>query len=198
MSLQAGMTTYETWSVWLGAVLACLTAGGLGGVIYQVRLAAKAQRLDNIRRCEQATLEFYAGTMQGRVNWRQCLPDDRDGDAIAAFVQDPADLTHPTNKLVSEYLNYFESLATGVNLRIYDLDTIDHIAGPRLIATYRNYLPWIEGRRAVYNQRVLYSEWELLVATLVERRRNDPVRGEPGDVERWGIEEVAVPDGQLS
>lgn len=182
------MTTYETWNIVLGAVLACLTAGGLGGVVFQVRQGAKVQRGDHARLRQQATLEFYADTMHGRVSWRQNLPDDRDPVALAAFLPDPADLSDETNKLVSEYLNYFESLATGVNLGIYDLNTIDHLAGPRLIETYRNYLPWIEGRRTAFDQRVLYAEWEVLVDTLVRRRREHPVRGEAGDVERWGAQ----------
>jgi hypothetical protein len=53
------------------------------------------------------------------------------------------------SKTIASYLNYYEALATGVYLGIYDIETIDYLAGPRITKLFDNYRPWIIDRRTI-------------------------------------------------
>jgi len=113
-------------------------------------------------------VEFYAQTVEARVKWREDLPNDRDQNAIRQFLPQPDDAGSEANTVVSLYLDYFEFLATGINAGIYDFETIAHLAGPRLVKAYRNYQPWIEARRELFEEDSLYGEWLQLVVRLEE------------------------------
>jgi len=153
---------------WFTAMVALF---GVILIVVQVRQAAQAQLRDHDRRRRQATLEFYAETMERRIEWREVLPNDRDAEAVAAFVPVPSDTADPANKLLGDYLNYYELIAIGVNLGILDFETIYRVAGTRLIAAFDNYRGWIEGRREYFGSPALFCELEVLTDQLRENRR---------------------------
>lgn len=149
---------------------------GLGAIFWQIRSAARSLHDERIRSRQQATLEFWTGTLEKRDQWRSVLPDDRSEKAIAAFLPDAGELTNDTNKTIAAYLNYFEAMATGIYLGIYDIETIDYLAGPRIIKLFDNYRPWIVARRSAFDEPTLFVEFELLATIIRRRREAQPVR----------------------
>jgi hypothetical protein len=95
----------------------------------QVRQAAQATDSDHRRRRVPATIEFYATTLEKRDQLRKLLPYDRDADAIRDLLARASKETDEVGKPVTEYLSLFELLATGVNTDVFDLDTIERVAG---------------------------------------------------------------------
>ena len=172
------MTDFERWQLALAVVGAAVNLLLFAFVIVQVRLlrrqvvdAGDAVRMDHDRRKKESTLDFYAGTIDKRSSFREALPNDRDAQAISdlitPLIEQASNST--SNRMVAEYLNYLELLAVGVNLDIYDFETINRLAGGRIIAVANNYAPWIEHRRATLNAPMMWSDLSLLAARLSER-----------------------------
>jgi hypothetical protein len=77
--------------------------------------------------------------------------------------------TDEVGKPVTEYLSLFELLATGVNTDVFDLGTIERVAGGRVRSIAKNYRPWIDQRRRQFDSPLLYEEIEQLGETLEDR-----------------------------
>jgi hypothetical protein len=139
----------------------------------QIKSADSATKADHARRKKQATIEFYAATLEKRSALRSTLPSDRDGEAIAQFLIDAAESKRRARD-ISEYLGLFELLASGVNTGVFDRKVIARMAGGRIRAMVENYRPWIERQRTLLDAPLLYVELEALAEFLtrrVERRR---------------------------
>lgn len=163
------MSRYETWTVTVAVFGAVVNTIVFLLLAFQLRLlrtqiddARMVAQDDHERRKQQATIEFYAMTLQESARAEQHLPNDYDTAAVAQL--DYAD--PPTRRAVISYLRLFESLSAGVNTGVFDLRTIDHIAGGRIIAIHHAYSPYIEGQRSVTNQRRMYEELERLAVDL--------------------------------
>lgn len=76
---------------------------GLGAIFWQIRSAARSLRDERLRNKQQATLEFWTGTLEKRDQWRSVLPDDRSTEAITEFLPDAGELTNETNKTIASY-----------------------------------------------------------------------------------------------
>lgn len=177
------MSTFEKWSLVLtgaGVSLALFTGVlillQLRAVKMELEQSANIAALDHDRRRRQATLEFFTETMDKRVEWRKTFPNEFDASAVAAFAPDPANDGDRLNVEVAEYLGHYEDLAAGVALGIFDIDTVDRLAGPRLIRAFRAWQPWINGLRVHLDRPTSYIEWESLARDLVRRRFEEPVR----------------------
>jgi len=81
---------------------------------------------------------------------------------------------------VTEYLNLWESVATGVNMDVLDFRTMERLAGGNVLAVWTNYYDWIVWRREVYDSSTLFQELQTLATRIA------PGRG------------VAVPGGEVS
>lgn len=137
----------------------------------QVVQSAEATKLDHVRRRAQATIDFYRTTLDKRVSLRESLPDDRDAAGVADLVaeaieKDESDSAHA----ITDYLTYFEMLATGANAGVFDIDIVERLAGTRILAIVANYKSWIEFRRAKYSQPKLYQELVTLGDEIRDRR----------------------------
>ncbi|MGH8910689.1 MAG: DUF4760 domain-containing protein [Egibacteraceae bacterium] len=171
------MTAYEQWSLIIGAVGVGINLILFAFFVLQLRVlrqqvdqARKATELDHQRRKAQATIEFYATTLEKRSQLRATLPYDRDADAIRILLERANDETNEVEKPVMEYLGLFELLATGVNTDVFDLATMERIAGGGIRAMAANYKPWIDHRRRKFDSPLLYVELEELAAVLEKRR----------------------------
>jgi hypothetical protein len=154
----------------LGALGVAINAVLLVFVWLQLRAAAKATRRDHDRRRRQATIEWFAATLDRRSEFGERLPPDRDPEAIGRHLKKVKGRADPD---IIGYLNVYEMLATAVNMGIHDLEVIHRISGRRVIVMYEAYLPWIEHRRLVMGSRV-YDELETLVVSLIDRREQVP------------------------
>jgi hypothetical protein len=169
------MTTYEIITLVFSGALMLLTALGLGGVWLQLRQARLSQRADFDRTRRQATLDFYGNTLALRTEWRNDLPYDFDKDAVAESLPDPQSDDEDTSTLTA-YLDHLESLATAVKLQIYDLATVNQLAGPRLLRVVAFHRAWISARRKYADSPTLYRDLEWMAQEIEEirQRESDP------------------------
>jgi len=136
-------------------VIAGLTLNALGVAFVGVQVLLAKRQLkhlhstanDEIARVrKQATIEFYMSTAAQVNEWRTHLPDDWDRDAIDELVSKiypspGAGLPQGGNtasdqlsvRRLASYLGFFEALATAVHKGVYDLETLDAVAGSRII-----------------------------------------------------------------
>ena len=68
-----------------------------------------------------------------------------------------------TEKIVREYLNDLEFICTGVNMGIYDIDTVERLFGDVILRKYDQFKPYIEERR---DQRRSVGDSEIVFAEL--------------------------------
>lgn len=172
------MSTFEKLSLLLtglGIVAILLQLRAVRTEIYQTGRIAEE---DHRRRRREATLSFMATSLEKRSEWRDKLPDDRDREGIAAFIADCMPTQGGKNaektKDISGYLAHHEDIATGVQLGVFDIDTVDLLMGPRLVSTFRNWEVWIKDYRIACDEHVLYIEWECVVEAIESRREKDP------------------------
>lgn len=173
--------TFERWVAVLSLAtnvgLLVIFALQLRSLVREVAQAAEATKFDHKRRREQATIEFYASTQGKRFELRQSLPDDRDGEAIARVLQ-RARYSRSLTMKISQYLGFFELLATGVNAGVLDRRVMNNLAGPSIIKMVEYYKPWMRERRRRLNDFGLYCELADLAAEL-RRRCNLPPEDDP-------------------
>jgi hypothetical protein len=145
-----------------------------------------------------ATIEFYRDTIEQRELLRERLPNEREPDEVAAFLPDPLLPDSARHRDIGRYLNYFEMLATGTNRRgrrlgdggILDIETVDYLLGPRILAIWGSYGPYIRGRRLRFGEPTLYAEIEVLAAEVSERRKRQGYSHLPSALktEDWTVE----------
>ena len=76
------------------------------------------------------------------MTWRSTLPDDWDEIGISAYTTSAYEHREKGKLLTAaSYLAYFEALAVAVRSGIYDLATLDLIAGSRVINIAENGSP---------------------------------------------------------
>ena len=176
--------TSDDWSLVVNGATLAVNAVGLTFVAIQVILARRQilqsqeqLAVENLRLSRQATISFYHSTVDIRTKWRSVMPSDWDAVAVRTFVAEAFDEA-PTdgtkmNYLV-DYFAYMEGLAVAIAAGAYDLDTLDALAGDRLIALSENYRPFFERSRATLATPALYVEFEWLGERLRELRSKSP------------------------
>ena len=70
---------------------------------------------------------------------------------------------------MTRYLNFWEALSVGVNRGVFDVGTLDALAGGIILSIWRNYEPWIQSRRVLYASSV-FQELERLARDIAHRR----------------------------
>ena len=146
---------YEAVTTVLTAVGVLVSGGGLVFVAAQVQAAKEQIRLlktvaveEDARRKRQETIDFYMVTINQVTQWREKLPDDWDAAAIKQVVDEAYKTDdQKTKRLIASYLGFFETLAVAEEEGVYDLKTLDAIAGSRLANISTNYRPFFEKRR---------------------------------------------------
>jgi len=141
---------------------------GLVGV--QVHYAAKALREDHSRRRQQATLDYLVRDV--RPHWREELRTltrsfgnvvPMSEEAMNSIRQNPQ-----SKQLISKLLGNIEHMAVGVNMGVFDIETLDRASGGFMIRTFNQFLPYIRKRQL--KQPSIYSEFEALAIELCKRR----------------------------
>jgi len=183
------MNAFEVATVAVGAagvvlnsVLFVVVVLQLRAVRRQVTAAERTTLLDHQRRKKQATIDFYAMTLESRLSLPANLPFDREADRVTEFLRGVGQTDNSSVRVVTDYLSLFELLATGVNTDVFDLEVISRMAGGRIRAMVRNYGPWIESRREQQNAPMLFAELLHLAKRLEKleiHSEHDPGEGQP-------------------
>jgi len=145
-----------------GAVAQIVTAiaavAGLVGLVWQVRG-------DHERRKKQATIETWVATRDRRRRLRIDVVDQsRTPAALARSVE--------SRRALNEWLSDIENFALGVNAGVFDLETIDRLAGSYFIRLWWWAGPWIKDRQEDRSP-LLYCELETLALRITERRERE-------------------------
>ena len=139
------------------------------------RSAAEESARENVRRSRQATLDYYYETFVIREELLRKLPTHDDPESVTRAISKALSGHHDELRAdIKSYLNYFETLSGGVNLGIYDIETIDRLTGTRIISTFRRWTPYIDRVREKSGRPSLYAEFEILATKLEHRRAANP------------------------
>jgi hypothetical protein len=124
----------------------------------QVKGSEEAVKMDHDRRKMQATIDFYAATIEKRTALSTKLPSDRDSEGTARFVKKYLRSDGQHARDLTDYLGFFELLATGVNTDTLDFKVMERMAGPRIEAIATNYSSWIAYKQKSLNSPKLFCE----------------------------------------
>ena len=158
-SLTGGETVseYESRDLWIAGIALVLNFAALVFVGVELLRARIAGRKEDIRRSREATLSYYSSTLQERNDMHASLPE-------------PSAVTAENEKLVTQYLGYWEAFATGVNLGVYDLTCARRVAGFRIERVWDNWRQFIEDRRRKWGRPRLYIELQELAEAITASR----------------------------
>ena len=166
------MTSYERWTLFLSVASTFILFGTLAFIAAQVFFAARAAReaqseraTESLRRKREATLDYWSNTLFERHRLLNEVYAQTPSYKIAEVIK-KSENDKDLRVRISRLLGYYEMLATGVNLEIYDLLTIKRLSGAMLVATFDNYKPFIDSRRIIKKRPNLYSEFETLIHSL--------------------------------
>lgn len=162
------MTTADRWTVLLSSVGILINIGLFGGLLAQLKQFREATDLDHQRRKREATLDFLMTTFDNaRELRRDGLPELFRSD-VEGYASDPLSFSDPRNHIIRHYLNEFESLATGMNLGVYDDEVIYSMRSAAIVRAWALYEPWVAARRDFLRQPELYEELEKMARRMQE------------------------------
>lgn len=117
-----------------------------------------------------ATLGYFEGASkelkEAKRELRKQIGTEITPDAIEGLKSNPDGTV-----LLHRVLNTYERLAAGLNLGIYDLETIARINGKILASNYERYRPYIENRRKTKNPNA-WIEFSSLVDRIRKIRKD--------------------------
>jgi Domain of unknown function (DUF4760) len=148
-------------------------------VVIQLRLLSKQleetrqQFANEQKRLKQiSTLENMNETTQYRHQLSRQMPLEYDSDAVKRFIES-AKSNLEDRQLLGSYLNYYENLAAGINIGVYDLDIVDRTVGSLMLRVFDRYEPYIRYVRKKDAAPAAYAELEAY-ATLMGRGKGAP------------------------
>jgi hypothetical protein len=119
------VTWFEQWSL-VVSIAALMLNFALFWLIHRdVAGSAEATRLDHDRRKKQATLEWAATAFDRQWTKPGHLPEFNDLERFREFANQPTEQDHEPNRIIAEWLDLMEDLATGVNMDVYNLAVVD-------------------------------------------------------------------------
>jgi len=150
-----------------GANIATIAAAALAipPIVWGVVIHIVSLRRERVK----LTLEFWEKINQEIKNEKRNIRKEL-GEKItrekAQKILDDETLRIRVNKV----LNLYERLATGVNLGIYDIKTINRLTGTNLISNYARFKEYIDLRRTKMNRPKAWKEFEELSNKLTQHR----------------------------
>ena len=162
------MSSADKWTVALGIAGIMVNIALFGGLLAQLRQFKGANDLDHQRRKREATDDFLMATFNNARDLRaKGLPELFRSDVVP-YASNPLDFGDERNQLIRHYLNEFESLATGVNLGVYDDEVVHALRGTTIVRAWALFSPWIQARRDFIKQPDLYEELEKMAGRMQE------------------------------
>lgn len=114
--------------------------------------ASRQSEEANLRTKKQATVSFYADTLERLSEWEIVLPPDRDGAGVNLFLKLLNDKENNSERqkieaVVRSYLGFWELAATAVKHGVFDVDLFKDLSEGHLIALVDNWEPFIKSTR---------------------------------------------------
>jgi hypothetical protein len=148
-------------------LLAVVTGVSAGFLWAQLRAARRDAAEVAARERRQATMQFFADTLEIRRTMALDLPEDRDAAGIARLLEtlrgDSAEARHRRGML-NEYLSWWELTATSIHdeVGVFEPRLLQLFASGRIYAVWVNYRPFILEMRAQYGDPEIYDQIETL------------------------------------
>lgn len=163
----------------LTGLLAIVTGVSAGFLWAQLRAVRHDAQAVERRERRQATMQFFADTLDIRRTMPLELPEDRDRAGVARLiqrVQADSEQGQRDRALLNEYLAWWELTASSINdeVQVFDPRLLQLFASGRLIAVWTNYQPFIQAERKRNSEPGLYDQLEIVAKRwlgAVERRR---------------------------
>jgi hypothetical protein len=151
----------------LTGLLALVTGISAAFLWAQLRAARRDAQAIEMRERRQATMQFFADTLDIRRTIALELPEDRDQAGITRLiqrVQSESDDAQRERALLNEYLAWWELTASSIHeqVQVFDPSLLELFASGRLVAVWMNYQPFIQAERQRYGDPGLYEELEHL------------------------------------
>ncbi|QDZ15195.1 DUF4760 domain-containing protein [Humibacter ginsenosidimutans] len=131
-------------ATWVLVGVSLLSAGFIGWQLIDATRARNAQTTF-LRR--QETMRVYVSGRAGQGGSGVELPRDSDPDAVAALIE-KAKTDELSRRAIRDYLNYWESIATGARFGVLDRDMLAAQVGPKLEHIWTSYSPYIQWIRS--------------------------------------------------
>src|SRR4051794_13935596 len=153
----------------LTGLVALVTGVSAGFLWAQLRAARRDAALIAARERRQATMQFFADTLDIRRTMPLELPEDRDGEGVARLLADLRSGSPGARRrraLLNEYLGWWELTATSIHedVAVFDARLLELFASGRLIAVWTNYRPFILEQRKQYADPELFDQLEAVAA----------------------------------
>ena len=131
----------------------------------QLRAARRDAAEVAARERRQATMQFFADTLDIRRTMPLELPEDRDVESIGRLIVDVRGGSAGARRrraLLNEYLAWWELTATSINndVAVFDPRLLQLFASGRLGAVWNNYRPFIMEERQAYGDPGIYDQLE--------------------------------------
>lgn len=151
----------------LTGLLAVVTGVSAGFLWAQLRAARHDAQAVERREMRQATMQFFADTLDIRRTMPLELPEDRDRAGIARLVsrvQGDSEEAQRDRSLLNEYLAWWELTASSINdeVQVFDPGLLHLFASGRLVAVWMNYEPFIQAERKRNSDPDLYEQLEIV------------------------------------
>jgi hypothetical protein len=143
-------------------VLAGVTLLSAGFLVWQLIDSTRARKEQTTFLRRQETLRLYSATRDNRRTANLGLPRDSDSAAVTAFIE-KAKKDENHRRVLRDYLNYWEEIATGVRFGVLDADMLRTLDGPRLASILQNYRVHIDWIRSNGTPGTFMDEFENLV-----------------------------------
>lgn len=140
-----------------------IIVGGIGSLanalavcilIWQARIMTRAFKADHERRRKQSTIEYVNVIRERYRPINNSLANKFGGNHVINLSEiGPSDKSD-----IIELLSVVEHLAVGVNVKVYDIEVIEKMAGTYFLRMYRRLEPYIVNARN--NNKKAYTEFE--------------------------------------
>jgi hypothetical protein len=149
----------------LTGLLAVVTGVSAGFLWAQLRAARRDAAEVAARERRQATMQFFADTLDIRRTMPLDLPEDRDAAGIERLLKEIHEPTPEAGRrraLLNEYLAWWELTATSIHedVSVFDPRLLELFANGRLGAVWRNYRPFVLEEREQHGDPGIYDQLE--------------------------------------
>lgn len=117
------------------------------------------------RACREATISAFSELQHDVLDSEEFNGIDIE-KLVAAQKDDPSEEDMLKWEKMNGYLARIEQFAVGINLKIFDLKTLDRMAGSHIIKIYRRVEPIICHKREKSKTTKRYEEFEKMVDSL--------------------------------
>ncbi|GAA4785634.1 hypothetical protein GCM10023200_19470 [Actinomycetospora chlora] len=147
-------------------------AGQVAVANRQLRNAQATTDVDIRRRKRQATIDYFANTVEYRNRLAKGLPDPRDAREVERTSRRALAQGEKSKRFRSiiAYLDFYEALAVAVAGDVYDLEVLNAVDGGTFRDISRSYQPFFRAVRTSSARNSWYVELEWLGEQIVKLR----------------------------